>query len=265
MLTNFKVPIFSIVTVVFNAKDDLEKTIKSVINQNFYSFEYIIIDGGSTDGSLDIINKNIEYIDFFKSEPDDGIYDAMNKGLFQSNGCWILFLNAGDVFCNNTVLSLVYPYMLDTNANYYGIANVMYEKESLYKKPSLKIKDFNKTLPIHQAFFLCKKYKNNLFNTNYKIVSDSFYLTNLNKISVSNFIPVEIVNFYLGGVSSWYSNYVQFSLHLREHLSLLKFAKVGIFIQLYTVLGFSLKFLLTLVLNKKFYFKIIGFVARIKN
>jgi glycosyltransferase involved in cell wall biosynthesis len=257
-------PIFSIVTVIYNAKAELEKTIQSVVNQNFDSFEYLVIDGGSIDGSLEVVNKYKNSIDFIISEPDNGIYDAMNKGLNLSNGCWILFLNAGDVFIDNNVLSSVYPYMLDRKSNYYCIANVMYNNEILYRKPEQKIDDFKTRLPIHQSFFLSSVYKNYSFDLRYRISADSFQLINLSKFSNCIFIPLVGVNFYLGGISSWYSNYSQYSLHLKEHLLLVKFLNRGVFVQAYIIFVFSLKFLSTFVLSKKMYFRIIGFVSRIR-
>ena len=82
--------LFSIVTVCYNAVLDIEKTILSVLNQTYQNIEYIIVDGGSTDGTLDIINKYKNNISILISEPDKGVYDAMNKGIMRANGQWIL-------------------------------------------------------------------------------------------------------------------------------------------------------------------------------
>lgn len=91
-------PLVSIVTVCYNAADMLSKTIESVSAQSYENIEYIIIDGASTDGTKQIIQNNIEHIDKFISEKDNGIYDAMNKGTANSSGEWIIFMNAGDTF-----------------------------------------------------------------------------------------------------------------------------------------------------------------------
>lgn len=98
----------SIITVVFNDKISLEKTIKSVNTQTYQKIEYIVIDGASTDGTVDIIKKYEDDFFYWCSEADHGIYDAMNKGLDKCTGDYILFLNAGDIFPNtNTLQSVV--------------------------------------------------------------------------------------------------------------------------------------------------------------
>lgn len=95
MSINKRTPFFSVITVCYNAEADLEQTIKSVLTQSFQDFEYIIIDGGSTDGTLNIIHKYSSRIKFI-SEVDNGIYDACNKGIQLSNGKFINILMAGD-------------------------------------------------------------------------------------------------------------------------------------------------------------------------
>ena len=91
---------FSIITITYNCEAFIEKTIQSVLEQNFKDFEYIIIDGNSSDATLKIINKYRELVDIIVSEPDQGIYDAMNKGLNLAQGQFVNFLNAGDSFCS---------------------------------------------------------------------------------------------------------------------------------------------------------------------
>lgn len=95
---------FSIITVCYNNKEGLEKTIKSVINQTYNDYEFIVIDGGSNDGTKELLEIYDNKIDFWCSEPDDGIFNAMNKGTKKAKGEYLLFLNSGDLFFNNYVL-----------------------------------------------------------------------------------------------------------------------------------------------------------------
>lgn len=98
----------SIVTVCYNCKEDLETTIKSVAAQTYKNIEYIIVDGASTDGTKELLEKYKTNIQICISEPDDGIYDAMNKGIAHSHGEWLLFMNAGDTFCDANVLQNIF-------------------------------------------------------------------------------------------------------------------------------------------------------------
>jgi len=96
-------PLITIVTVVYNGAEYLEKTIKSVIEQDYENIEYIIVDGGSKDGTLDIIRRYEHAIDYWVSEPDKGIYDAMNKGIDLGGGGWIGILNSDDFYADNAI------------------------------------------------------------------------------------------------------------------------------------------------------------------
>lgn len=102
---------FSIVTVVYNCVHNIEKTIISVLNQGFVDYEYIIVDGGSTDGTVDVIKQYQDHLSYWVSEKDNGIYHAMNKGLALAKGAWINFLNSGDEFLNTNVLQDVAHFM----------------------------------------------------------------------------------------------------------------------------------------------------------
>ena len=94
-------PLISVVTVSYNAVSTIEQTIISVLNQMYSNIEYIIIDGGSTDGTVDIIKRYDDKIAYWRSEPDRGIYDAMNKGILQAKGEWIYFIGASDLCRSN--------------------------------------------------------------------------------------------------------------------------------------------------------------------
>lgn len=112
-------PIISIITVVYNAYSTLEATIKSVVSQKKELFEYWIIDGGSTDGSVEIIQKYEHQLAGWVSEPDRGIYDAMNKGIDRAQGDWIYFLGADDLMTEG-ILSKVSPYLQANFSVVYG-------------------------------------------------------------------------------------------------------------------------------------------------
>lgn len=100
-------PKVSVITVCYNCKNDIEPTILSVIGQTYLNIEYIIIDGGSTDGTLEIINKYMDKINVLISESDQGIFDAMNKGLKHATGTWVNFMNAGDKFYDTETVKKV--------------------------------------------------------------------------------------------------------------------------------------------------------------
>lgn len=103
-------PFVTIITVVYNSEALIEKTIQSIISQTTDDYEYIIIDGNSKDGTLDIIRRYSSNINHWQSEPDHGIYDAMNKGLSLAKGKFLLFINSGDLLDNNTVLKQLVQY-----------------------------------------------------------------------------------------------------------------------------------------------------------
>lgn len=133
----------SIITVVFNAVDKIEATLLSVFGQKFRNVEYIVIDGGSTDGTLDIINRYRDKIDIFISENDDGIYDALNKGILRATGDWIGVMNAGDDFASVDVLLKVFAKGkdLETVDVIYGDAVAVDGKKESYSKASTNIAD----------------------------------------------------------------------------------------------------------------------------
>lgn len=99
------VPMLSVVTVVFNGAEVIAKTMHSVFTQDYPNIEYIIIDGESTDGTRDVIQQYKDKLDFFISERDEGVYDAMNKGIAQAKGEFLLFMNCGDVFASTDAVS----------------------------------------------------------------------------------------------------------------------------------------------------------------
>ncbi|MDR1561563.1 MAG: glycosyltransferase [Dysgonamonadaceae bacterium] len=107
MLQSYNPHNITIITVVYNDKFNLEKTLLSVIGQSYENIEYIVIDGGSTDGSPDLIKKYAAHLASWISEKDAGIYNAMNKGIGMASGEWVCFLNSGDVFVDSEVVGKV--------------------------------------------------------------------------------------------------------------------------------------------------------------
>lgn len=112
-------PILSVITVVYNNVDDIERTLLSVINQTYPNIEYIVIDGASTDGTLQIIEKYKDRIAKLISEPDKGIYDAMNKGLAHAMGDYVIFMNSADEFYSTETVANVFAAAPDADI-YYG-------------------------------------------------------------------------------------------------------------------------------------------------
>lgn len=164
-----KEPLVSVITVVFNAETCLEKTILSVINQSYKNVEFIIIDGNSTDGTIDIIKKYQNEINYWISEADAGVYDAMNKGLKKATGDWIYFLGAGDILYD--VLEGLIKQFTNPNTIYYGDV-YRNDTKSVYDGKFSSMKFAVRNI-CHQAMFypssVFKKYS---YNLKYKIQAD---------------------------------------------------------------------------------------------
>lgn len=165
--------LITIVTVSYNAVTTIEETILSVLNQTYSNVEYIIIDGGSTDGTVDIIKKYESRLSYWKSEPDKGIYDAMNKAIDVATGYWINFMNSGDLFSSNTVLDYIFEHDYEDTDVIYGDRISQYSFGKYYHKAS-DLNKFEKYFPIfHQSTFIkvdiIKKYK---FDLKYRICAD---------------------------------------------------------------------------------------------
>ncbi len=103
----------SVITICYNCREDLERTVRSVLAQTVASIEYIIVDGGSNDGTMEMLKSYIHDIDVVISEPDNGIYDALNKGVKRATGDWIICMNAGDTFTSDDILSCIFSQEID--------------------------------------------------------------------------------------------------------------------------------------------------------
>lgn len=200
-------PKVSIVTICYNAQKDLKKTIESVKSLDYSNIEYIVIDGGSCDGTKDVLVQNQQWISEWVSEKDNGIYDAMNKGILRCSGEWIIFMNAGDVFHNRMVLQDVFSSHYNDNVGIiYGDVNLIFPNIGSILKCFKEINSNDLPFEIcHQGVFTRTNFlKKELYDTSFKIMAD---LDSFSKIFKSNlsfsYVPVIIADFdIVGGVSS---------------------------------------------------------------
>ncbi|MCF0058312.1 glycosyltransferase family 2 protein [Dyadobacter sp. CY356] len=203
-MSDTSTPLVSIVTVVYNAIATLDNTLKSVINQSYPNIEYIIIDGGSTDGTLDLLDKYKEFIARVVSESDNGIFDAMNKGQKFAQGDWLIFLGADDLLLSPTIIEEVVPYFKNRDEIYYGNAYIK-TSNRLYNG---KLNKWSMTLGSvsHQAIFYPKSvYKNKDYDQSFKIFADHIYNIELFKSHTSKFVYIpKLISIFDGhGVSSY--------------------------------------------------------------
>lgn len=204
---------FSIVTVTYNSGKTVEQTIKSVLLQSYSNFEYIIIDGASTDNTLEIVkkyaelDKRIRYI----SEPDKGIYDAMNKGIEMATGDAVALLNSDDYY-ESDALEKIADYMPE-NGKYviYGMIRIIDEE----KEDRIMLSSHHslpKRMMMHPACFVSKAvYEQYLYDVSYKSAADYDLFLRLYQDNGVEFIPVYeiITNFRIGGMSSSFVSFLE--------------------------------------------------------
>ncbi len=203
----------SIITVVYNGKNTIEDCLKSIYSQTYPAIEHIVVDGGSTDGTLDIIKRNKKSISKWISEPDKGIYDALNKGIKMAAGDIIGFLHADDVYAHDKVIETVVSNMKKYNVDScYG--DLLYVDKNntnkiirYWKSQPYRNGLFRKGwMPPHPTFFVKKEVyeKYGYFNTNFKIASDyELMLRFLHKYKISTcYIPEVLIKMRLGGASN---------------------------------------------------------------
>ena len=198
-------PIISIITISYNAVKDIENTILSVLNQTYPNIEYIIIDGGSSDGTLDIIKKYQDKITYWVSEPDKGIYDAMNKGALKATGIWLNFMNAGDTFYNEQVLEEVFKDndWSDTDVIYGDTIYIYPNKEQIQRALGLSHIEVGNPFCHQSVFVRTKLQQEYLFNITYKICADYYFFHTLYKRGYSFKYENKVISKYLyGGFSS---------------------------------------------------------------
>lgn len=191
--------LISVVTVSYNAVSTIEQTILSVINQTYPNVEYVIIDGGSTDGTVDVIKKYADRISYWVSEPDKGIYDAMNKGIDRITGEWVNFMNSGDIFYDKNVIENIFlENKLEEVNVIYGDSRLNFLWGDKIIKPDILNNILSGMIFIHQSSFIrtkqMKKYK---YETKYKLCADyNFFLKCFQENSESfKYIPL-LVSIY---------------------------------------------------------------------
>lgn len=209
----------SIITVTHNSEKTLQCTIDSIRKQNYYDIEYIIIDGNSKDKTVEIINNNKDIVTYWISESDNGIYDAINKGIRVATGDIVGILNSDDFFKHENVISTIVNTFFDYNtdsvifdARYvssYNISKTIRYYSSRKFKPTLFKWGF---MPLHSSFYVKKIWfdKLGLYKLEYKIAGDFELLLRfllIHKISYK-YIPMDLIVMRMGGIStkSWRSN-----------------------------------------------------------
>lgn len=219
--------ILSVITINLNNCRGLERTIKSVLHQNFEEFEYLIIDGGSKDGSQELIARHVPALSYWVSEPDGGIYQAMNKGIRKAQGDYCLFLNSGDWLVTDDILAQVFSMhptadLVAGDVYFYDMAR----QEVKWYVPSpdhcTAATLFGGTLP-HQATFIRRELfgKVGLYNQQFRIASDWLFFLEALLVHGCSYqhVPLPIAYFSMDGISC---DPAQDGLARREQLAILQ-------------------------------------------
>lgn len=190
---------YSVITINYNHKEGLKRTIKSVISQTSTDYEYIIIDGGSTDGSIDTIKEHEGHISYWVSQKDNGVYHAMNKGIAQAHGDYCIFMNSGDCFHSPLVLESVEEYQEDI------VCGQVSTFPSGHHKPTITLVDLLRISLPHQAMFIKRELlAKHPYDEKYKILSDWKFCLETIIIENCSFRTIEIIiaDYESGGIST---------------------------------------------------------------
>ncbi len=195
----------TIITINFNHKDGLKRTINSIVSQTFTDYEWIVVDGGSNDGSKKLLEQYIDKFAWWCSEPDKGVYNAMNKGIAHATGEYINFMNAGDCFASPTILNEVFSKNQTADVLYGRMVVGTIDGEEFWPnmmKPRLRWFDFYNSTLNHQSTFTKREMfvKYGLYDESYKVYADWRHFTQIIGIEKASyeFIP-KIVSIYEGG------------------------------------------------------------------
>ena len=196
------IPKITILTATYNAGKTLERTILSVINQDYSNWEYIIVDGMSGDNTHSILEKYEDRISKVIIEKDRGLYDALNKGIAAASGDFLIVLGADDIFVSDSTLSRISKKLIDPECNYYG--NVYYGDSGIVRGCRYSKLRWCLYNVCHQGIFYSKQsYKTQAYNLKYRIFAD--YAYNLSLIAAGRrFVYIdEVITLYnTGGLSS---------------------------------------------------------------
>lgn len=198
-------PLITIVTVCRNAVNEIERTMLSVLNQTYPNIEYIVIDGASTDGTVDIIKKYANRLAYWVSEPDKGIYDAMNKGIEKATGEWINFMNAGDEFAEEATITSIFGKEEMSSEIIYG--NTIYQTVyGSFVSQGESVDTLRHRLPFcHQScFILTKLAKENPYENEFHIAADYNFFYKMYMLGHSyEKVDVNVSKFdNIGGIST---------------------------------------------------------------
>lgn len=198
--------LLSIITINYNGCDGLQKTIDSVISQTFRDFEWIVIDGGSTDGSRELIERYADHFSFWVSEPDKGVYNAMNKGIRIAKGDYLQFLNSGDWLYDESSLERCFSHPFTSDIVYGDVLFVKNDgllEKSCFPNP-LTLRYFYRRSLGHNASFIKRELlQKDMYDERFKIVSDwAFFLKQALENRHFEYIDETVSCFDTNGISS---------------------------------------------------------------
>jgi len=239
----------SVISINLNNTDGLKKTIESISNQSVQPFEYIVIDGGSTDDLTDMINENSEFITKYISENDDGIYDAMNKGASICNGEWIAFLNSGDIYYPDVIeelsislKQLEFDFTIGSVDIFNNCGDKIFTKHPLVKKNGLL--KLTEMPAAHLSIFVRKKLFDSLggFNQNFSISADYDFVSRMYRKTQNIYtFKNKVGKFFLGGISGNPERFI-------EDFKILRMNQVNFFFALFITIkkyfGYALDFII---------------------
>lgn len=206
---------FSIITICFNAVNDLRQTLQSVMDQDFEDMEYIVIDGGSHDGTVELLKQYADRITYWSSEPDRGVYDAMNKGLKHASGHYVNYMNAGDTFASANVLTSVNAAINGCPDVVYGATVNAYSWGKILSRPD-SLERIGEYMPFcHQSAFVRREVLlSHPFDTRYRICADYNLFYKLYR-EHATFVEIDVVVAIFEAESGMSNN--NFEAYKREH------------------------------------------------